>query len=87
MRTTITLDDDLAEALKERARRERKSFKAVINAVLRAGLTSGAKPPRQKRFKVKAARRGFQPGIDPLKLNQLLDELETERFMQARHDA
>ena len=82
MRTTLTLDDDLAEALKERAQRTGEPFKQVVNEVLRQGLTSGAKPEaRREPFKVESARRGFVPGIDPFKLNQLVDELEVERFL------
>lgn len=82
MRTTLTIDDDIGRALKDLSRHAGKSFKTVVNEVLRQGLTSGAKPrvPREP-FKVESARRGFVPGIDPFKLNQLVDELEIERFL------
>ena len=30
----------------------------------------------QSPFKVRSARRGFRKGVDPLKLNQLVDELD-----------
>ncbi|MCE2424633.1 MAG: hypothetical protein J4F45_05955 [Pseudomonadales bacterium] len=36
-------------------------------------------------FKVASARRGFLPGVDPLKLNQLVDELEAEEFVRGTH--
>ena len=86
MRTTLTIDDDIAKVLKERSRQSGDSFKVVTNEVLRQGLTSGAKPvPASERFRVRAAARGFRPGIDPLKLNQLADELETERFVTSDH--
>jgi plasmid stability protein len=82
MRTTLTLDDDIGRALKDLARHAGKSFKTVVNEVLRQGLTSGAKPERRRaRFTVASARRGFVPGIDPFKLNQLVDDLEVERFL------
>ena len=56
--------------------------KTVVNEVLRQGLTSGAKPERcPARFTVASARRGFVPGIDPFKLDQLVDDLEVERFL------
>ena len=46
------------------------------------GIASGAKPePRRAHFTVASARRGFVPGIDPFKLNQLVDDLEVERFL------
>lgn len=82
MRTTLTIDDDIGRALKDLSRHAGKSFKSVVNEVLRQGLTSGAKPEaRREPFKVESARRGFVPGIDPFKLNQLVDELEVERFL------
>jgi len=85
MRTTLTIDDDLAAALKDRARNAGQSFKAVVNEVIRTGLTAGEKPIAKSQFKVVSARRGFLPGIDPLKLNQLVDELEVDAFLRGEH--
>lgn len=86
MRTTLTIDDDLATALKDRARDGRQSFKAVVNEVIRVGLTADEKPITGRvPFKVVSSRRGFLPGIDPLKLNQLVDELEVDDFLQETH--
>ncbi len=44
MRTTLTLDDDLAMALHERVRLTGRSFKDVVNEVVRQGL--GPTSPR-----------------------------------------
>lgn len=45
MRTTLTLDDDIAAAL-ERLRKARKlSFKAAVNETLRRGLAQMSAPP------------------------------------------
>lgn len=38
MRTTITLDDDVAAEIAARQRSERRSFKEIVNDTLRAGL-------------------------------------------------
>ena len=38
MRTTVTMDPDVAARLRQLARRRRTSMKALINDVLRAGL-------------------------------------------------
>lgn len=38
MRTTLTLDDDVAALLKERCHARDESFKAVVNEILRVGL-------------------------------------------------
>jgi plasmid stability protein len=78
MRTTLTLDDDVEEALKKMAARSGRSFKEVVNETLRLGLATGRRPTRKGRFQVRAEACGFRPGIDPLRLNQLLDEMELE---------
>ncbi len=81
MRTTLTLDDDLAAQLRQIAQRSGESFKEVINSTLRRGLSHGAKPaPRLTRFRVQPKACGFRPGVDVTKLNQLADELEMEDF-------
>lgn len=81
MRTTLTLDPDIAAYLKEKSKSEDKSFKETVNEVLRAGIAP-AQRTRQTKFKVKAHRGGFVTGVDQLKLNQLHDELETEAFLE-----
>ena len=77
MRTTLTVDDDLAKELREEARRSGRQFKDVVNEALRRGLAVGSKPPRRgRRFRVRPSACGFRSGIDPTKLNQLADEFE-----------
>jgi hypothetical protein len=83
MRTTVTLDPDVAARLKEYAHRQRASFKTALNDVLRRGLAAqgpGSLPKR--RFTVEPHLGGFKPGVDPGKLNQLVDQLETEEFIR-----
>jgi hypothetical protein len=51
MRTTITLDPDVAALVKKLERREGKSFKEIVNAALREGLVrleSSARKPRTR---------------------------------------
>ena len=80
MRTTLTLDDDLAEALKQRARQLDQPFKQVVNDTLRNGLSPGtASPPPT--YRVEPHHSGFRPGIDPLRLNQLNDALQADELM------
>lgn len=45
MRTTLTIDADLAEALRRLAERTGTTWKEVVNEVLRRGLEAGASPP------------------------------------------
>ena len=40
MRTTLTLEKDLALALKEEARRSGRPLKRIVNETLRAGLVA-----------------------------------------------
>lgn len=50
MRTTLTIDDPLLRALRQRALSSGKPFKQVVNEVLRAGLSdppAAAAPPYQ----------------------------------------
>lgn len=79
MRTTLTLDDDLAEALNRAARLTGRSFKAVVNDTLRRGLAqSGSGTAGLEPFVVEPQSCGWMSGIDPLRLNQLVDALELE---------
>lgn len=80
MRTTIALDDDLAEKLQDIAHKRRESFRKVVNETLRRGLS--APVPRSSRmepFRTDTFDSPFRPGVDPLRLNQLVDDLEVER--------
>ena len=83
MRTTLTLDDEVAAKLRELAQRRKVSFKEVVNSVLRRGLVAQERRAGASRpFQVEAFRSAFRPGVDPLKLNQLSDELEARRFAE-----
>lgn len=59
MRTTLTIEDDVAAAL-EQIRKERKqSLKALVNEALRQGLKEMSRPPRKlKPFKTKSVSLG-----------------------------
>ena len=75
MRTTLTLDDDLAAALKEQAQRVGEPFKKVVNDILRRGL-SPVLVEAEPDYEVRPHHSGFRPGVDPLRLNQINDSLE-----------
>lgn len=83
MRTTLTLDDDLLERLKELAARSKTSFKATVNEVIRRGLTAQERVsgPR-KPFRLEPFRSDFRAGVDPARLNQLSDDLEAEHALE-----
>jgi hypothetical protein len=59
VRTTLTLDDDVAARLERQVRKRGQSLKAVVNDALRVGLDTLDKPPgRARRFRTK----GFDLG-------------------------
>jgi hypothetical protein len=80
MRTTLTIDDAIARALKDLAHRSNKPFKQVVNETLRAGLSAPAARKR-KRYKVKpAALGGVLPGINLDKALALADAIEDQEL-------
>ena len=81
MRTTLTLDDDIAHSLKEQARLLNKPFKQVVNDALRRGMSPAVGETRAP-YRVRPLHGGFAAGVDPEKLNQLNDELEVEDFLR-----
>ena len=80
MRTTVTLDPDLAARLKELARQRGVSFKEALNSVLRRGLSEEAETSRP--YRVEARHAGLKPGIDLTKALQLADQLEDQEILR-----
>lgn len=78
MRTTLTIEPEVAQLLRRAMRRSGKSMKVVVNDALRLGLGARTKTARAPRFKVEPHDFGLMPGIDPDRLNQLADELEAQ---------
>ena len=81
MRTTVTLEPDLIKKIKDLAHRKGLSFKQVLNGLIRRGLSSSTRQEAATRYAVEPHSGGFRPGIDPGKLNQLVDELGVEDFI------
>ena len=81
MRTTLTIDNDIADSLKEQARLQGRPFKQVVNEALRRGLSPAREEDRPV-FRIDPLPGGFLPGVDPLKLNQLYDELMVQDFLE-----
>lgn len=46
MRTTLTLDDDVASVLEQIRKTRKLSYKALVNEALRQGLKEMTRPPR-----------------------------------------
>jgi len=76
VRTTLTLDEDVAARLKSESRRTGRSFKDVVNDYLRRGLEGARLAEPRKRFVVKARALGVRPGIDYDNVGDLLEQIE-----------
>ena len=85
MRTTLTLDPDVADRLRALARERGLPFKQVVNAVLRRGLDDGS--GTREPFRIEARALGLRPGIDldqALELAARLEDEETLRKLELR---
>ena len=80
MRTTVTLDPDVAELLRETAHRLRHSFKEELNSAVRRGLEPVARQ-RRSAFKVHPVAMGVRAGIDPARLADAGDDAEVDAFL------
>lgn len=88
MRTTLTLDPDVARMLEEAVHRQRKPFKQVVNDAIRKGLSTADRRRPSGRYRVRPHKTTLQPGIDVHALNRLVDEFDedaaAERMRAAR---
>jgi plasmid stability protein len=77
VRTTLTIDDDVVKALKERSHRTGRSFKAVVNEVLLAGLEASDAAHRPRPYRLEpASLGGVRSDVDLDKALSLADSLE-----------
>lgn len=76
MRTTVTIDPDIATRLRRLAAERGVSFTSTINATLRTGLDAERTPGRPWRETTRDL--GSLPGVDLDKALQLASEFEDE---------
>ena len=79
MRTTITLDEDIARRIEQLQREQGVSFKEAINTTLRKGL-GGVR--RRQPYRIKARPLGLRPGIDLTHALRLAADLEDEEIIR-----
>jgi hypothetical protein len=77
MRTTLDIDDDVLQAAKERARRDRKTTGEVISELARQALTA---PPPALTVRQPKALYGFRPfpKRGGVVTNELIDKLRED---------
>lgn len=83
MRTTVTLDRDLEQKLRENALRTRRPFKRVLNETIRSALAAESAAKTTKPFVVQSRKMGLRTGQDPLAFSKLGDDLEAAAFVES----
>jgi len=77
MRTTLTLDDDVASKLRAEARRSGRPFREVVNDMIRRGLMSRQRKSPAGPFRVTARDLGgLRPGYNIDNIGDLLERVE-----------
>jgi hypothetical protein len=76
VRTTLTIDDDIAVLVEQEVRRTGESFKGTVNRLLRRGLTSKDTNAEQVPFEVTPLFMGVRPGQNYDNIEALIEELE-----------
>ncbi len=80
MRTTLTLESDVARLIDEAVHRERRPMKQVVNDALRRALTPET---QRERVTLSPHESAIRTGFDLAKLNQLADDLDDEAILDA----
>ena len=84
MRTTLTLDDDVARLVEDAVHRERRPMKQIINDALRRALTPDTVRPQP--YRLTPHESPVRPGFDFSGFNRLADELEDDAITDpSRH--
>jgi len=80
MRTTLTIDPDVAVGLERLRKAEKLSLKQAVNDVLRRGLHSRGKPAAAKPYRTRSVDHGrlLLPNLDDV--NGILAIIEEERM-------
>jgi hypothetical protein len=77
MRTTLTLEDDVAAKLKAEMRRSGRPFREIVNDTLRRGLATRRASARRQTFKVDVRDLGeLKPGLSLDNVGDLLEQVE-----------
>ena len=77
MRTTLTLDEDVAAKLRAESRRAGRPFREIVNETLRRGLASRRVARQQQSFKITARDLGdLKPGLSLDNVAELVEHVE-----------
>ncbi|WP_336087094.1 antitoxin [Nocardia sp. SSK8] len=84
MRTTLTLDADVARLVEDAVHRARSSMKQVINDALRRALSQPRAQGEAFQQQVHVAT--LAPGLDLAGFNRLADELEDQAIVDSMRE-
>jgi len=73
IRTTVTLDDDVVERVKQESRARGASFRQTLNEVIRAGLLAPSARPKRRVFRAHATPMGYRPDLNHDKVESLIE--------------
>jgi len=77
VRTTLTIEDDVAARLRAEARRTGRPFKTLVNEALRAGLAQKRRSRPKQQFMVESHNfGGLHPGLSLDNIGELLERIE-----------
>ena len=83
MRTTLTLDDDLARRLRQKAATENRPLKDIVNDALHAGLALDRETGTYE-FSLTTVKGRVLPGVDLTDRDKLFDLLGANSVPRAR---
>ncbi len=81
MRTTVDINADLLERLRQQANELGIPFKDALNQAITRGLTSPRSAPRTP-YKMPTFPLGLEESLDIARINQILADEDTESFMR-----
>lgn len=78
MRTTLTLDHDVAQRVKSVTRKSGRPLKQIINEALRVGLDQLTRPKPAKPYRTRPRNMGLREGIQLDNVQELLSQVDGE---------
>ena len=79
IRTTVTLDDDVAARVKRESLSRGASFRDTLNDLLRAALLGVEYKPRRRALAIQPTHMGHKPGLNYDNIESLLEYSEGDQ--------
>ncbi len=79
IRTTVTLDDDVAIRLKGESQSRGEPFRDTLNDLLRTALSGVGNKPRGRTLRIEPTHMGYKPGLNYDNIESLLEYGEGDR--------